>query len=205
MTYRLGIFCSGNGTHLQTIDDIITQGFDAEVVLFITNNCKTPAYNKAINLFYNKKDKNKFHAYFVDPKLYENRVEYDKYIANLANTYNLDLILFLGYMRIVNKEFLDIINTDIINIHPSLLPSFKGNKAIQQALEAGIKITGCTSHYVSEEVDSGEIIHQIPIEIINDDYESLKTKIVKQERYLLFQTLLTYFSLDHEQYLYMYL
>ena len=205
MNYRLGIFCSGNGTHLQTIDDIISQGFEAEVVLFITNNCKTPAYNKAIDLFYNKENKNKFHAYFVDPKLYENKVEYDKYIAYLTNRYNLDLILFLGYMRIVSKQFLDIIDTDIINIHPSLLPSFKGNKAIRQALEAGVEITGCTSHYVSEEVDSGKIIHQMPVQIINDNYKSLKAKIVKQERYLLFQTLLTYFSFDHEQYLHMYL
>ncbi len=104
--------------------------------------------------------------------------------------YDVDWVILAGWMRVVTSTFIDAFPNKIINIHPSLLPSFKGIHAVEQALEAGVKITGCTVHLVCLEVDSGEILIQAAVPILPDDTaETLHARIQIQEHRILPQAI----------------
>ena len=114
---------------------------------------------------------------------------YDKNLFSLLRKYNVTptngLVCLAGYMRILSREFVDIYKTRIINIHPSLLPSFPGLHAQRQALEYGVKVTGCTIHFVDEKVDSGFIILQQSVKVLDSDsVETLSERILREEHKL---------------------
>ena len=164
MRKRLGVMCSGNGTNFQ---NIVTNQIcnHHEVVLMIHNKKKCGASKRA--------DK------WGIPHCYVHYKNEDKMIE-LFDEYNVDLIILAGYMRVLKKpnEF----SCPIINVHPSLLPKYKGLHAVEQAMESGDKITGCTVHYVNEELDSGEIIKQAEVPIFeNDTVEELTQRIQREE------------------------
>jgi phosphoribosylglycinamide formyltransferase-1 len=124
---------------------------------------------------------------FLDPQEFSSREEYDEYLAGKMNSMNIDLICLAGYMRILTEKFLDKFKGKIMNIHPALLPSFGGpgmyginvHKAV---LEAGVKITGCTVHFVDKGVDTGPIIIQkcVPVDD-SDTPETLQKKVLEYE------------------------
>ena len=158
--------CSGNGSNFE---NIVHSCPDHEVVLMV--------YNK-------KKAKAKKRADRLDIKSCYTKDE-DEIIA-LFNAYDVDLIVMAGWMRIVSKKFCDAFSGRIINLHPSLLPKYKGLNAIEQAMAAGETETGATVHFVNEQLDSGAIIKQQTVPILPDDTpETLQRAIQQAEHYLL--------------------
>ena len=162
---RLGIMCSGNGTNFENILRTCTQD---EVVLMITNKKKCGAIKRA----------NKFGV----PHCYVNYKEEDKMIE-LFKTWRVDLIVLAGYMRVLKKP--SKFHCPIINVHPSLLPKYKGLNAVEQALDSGDDVTGCTVHYVTEELDGGPIIMQGEVPIMPDDDIISLTKAIQRREYSL--------------------
>ena len=163
---RIGVMCSGNGSNFE---NIVHSCPDHEVVIMV--------YNK-------KKAKAKKRADRLDIKSCYTKDE-DEIIA-LFNVYDVDLIVMAGWMRIVSKKFCDAFSGRIINLHPSLLPKYKGLNAIEQAMAAGETETGATVHFVNEHLDSGAIIKQQTVPILpGDTVESLQRAIQQAEHYLL--------------------
>ena len=122
---------------------------------------------------------------FIDPASYPNRKSYDQALIDKLKVAAIDLICLAGYMRILGEEFIFNFSRKIINIHPSLLPAFPGLNAQKQAIEYGVKFSGCTVHFVDAGVDSGPIILQTAVPVYdNDCEESLSERILKQEHYL---------------------
>mgnify|MGYP003117576778 FL=1 len=165
MRKRLGIMCSGNGTNFQ---NIVTNQLcnHHEVVLMIHNKKKCGAAKRA--------DK------YGIPHCYVSHKDEDKMIK-LFEVYNVDLIVLAGYMRVIKNP--SKFPCPIINVHPSLLPKYKGLHAVEQAMEAGEEVTGCTVHYVNEELDGGEIIKQGEVPIMPDDTVESLTKAIQREEY----------------------
>ena len=162
---RLGVMCSGNGTNFENI--VRTCSKD-EVVLMIHNKEKCGAAKRADKLGI--------------PHCTIKSVDEDQ-IIKLFEAWRVDLIVLAGWMRIISPKLIEAFPGKIINIHPSLLPKYKGLNAVQQALDARDHTTGCTVHYVTEELDSGEIIIQEEVGILpHDTIESL-TKVIQQREY----------------------
>ena len=165
MRKRLGVMCSGSGTNFQ---NIITNQLcnHHEVVLMIHNTKKCGAVKRATK--------------FGIPNVRIPHKNEDDMIK-LFEVYQVDLIILAGYMRVLKNPSL--FPCPIINVHPSLLPKYKGLHAVEQALESGDKITGCTVHYVNEELDGGEIIKQAEVPIFQTDTVEELTKRIQQEEY----------------------
>ncbi len=163
---RLGVMCSGEGTNFE---NIVHSCPDHDVVMMV--------YNK-------KKAKAKKRADRLDIKSCYTKDE-DEIIA-LFEAFQVDLVVMAGWMRVVSKKFCDVFAGRLINLHPSLLPKYKGLHAVEQALKAGDDTTGCTVHFVTEELDSGAIIKQQEVPILpGDNVESLQRAIQQAEHYLL--------------------
>ena len=160
---KLGIMCSGNGTNFENILRTCTQD---EVVVMIHNKKKCGAIKRAEK--------------FGVPHCYVNAKDEDQMIK-LFEAWRVDLIVLAGYMRVIQNP--SAFPAPMINVHPSLLPKYKGLHAVEQAMEAGEEYTGCTVHYVNEELDGGEIILQKEVPILaSDDVESL-TKAIQRIEY----------------------
>ena len=165
---RIGIMCSGNGTNFE---NIVKQCPDHEVVLMIHNTKKCGAIERAERLG--------IHHCRIKHKDVDNAIK-------LFNIWKVDLIVLAGYMRILSPKMIEAFPNKIINIHPSLLPKYKGIDAVQQALDSNDKVTGCTVHYVNEELDSGKIIDQSTVMICPDDtIETLTQRVQQAEHRLL--------------------
>lgn len=125
-------------------------------------------------------------AYFVDPKTCTGRREHEDAMIRLFKRHDTDLIVAAGYMRVLTDHFVKEYRNRIINIHPALLPSFPGVQAQRQALEYGVKITGCTAHFIDEGTDTGPIILQSAVSVCEDDTEdSLSARILSEEHRIL--------------------
>ena len=157
--------CSGNGTNFQ---NIITNQLcnHHEVVLMIHNTKKCGAVKRATK-------------YGIPNVRIPHKNEDD--MIKLFEVYQVDLIILAGYMRVLKNPSL--FPCPIINVHPSLLPKYKGLHAVEQAIESGDKVTGCTVHYVNEELDGGEIIKQAEVPIFETDTVEKLTKRIQQEEY----------------------
>ena len=166
---RLGVMCSGEGTNFENI--IRYPQMKHEIVLMIHNTKQCGAVARA--------------AKFGIPHVRIAHKDEDQMIQ-LFKAWRVDLIVLAGYMRVLSKEFIDAFPKQIINVHPSLLPKYKGLHAVEQALESGDKETGCTVHYVNEELDGGDIIEQSVVPICPDDtVETLTHRIQRAEYRLL--------------------
>ncbi len=176
------MLASGSGTNLQAILDAVKAGtLDAKVVLVFSNKRDAPALARAAKA---GAPTEAFEATTTD------RVAYDREAASLIAKHAPDLLVFAGYMRIATRTFVERFPDRIVNIHPALLPAFPGMHAQQQALEAGVKVTGCTTHFVRAEVDAGPIILQasVPVEE-GDTVETLTARILVEEHKLLPRTI----------------
>ena len=162
---RLGIMCSGNGTNFE---NIVTNPIcnKHEVVLMIHNTKQCGAVARA--------------AKFGIPHIRVPHKDEDKMIE-LFKAWRVDLIVLAGYMRVIKNP--DAFPAPMINIHPSLLPKYKGLNAIEQALDSGDSVTGCTVHYVTEELDGGTIIAQQEVPILPDDNLESLTKAIQRIEY----------------------
>jgi len=124
-------------------------------------------------------------ALYIDPRPFAGRVEYDRAIMKELEKEAVDLVVLAGFMRLLSKEFVDAYPHRIMNIHPALLPSFPGTEGVKDALEYGVKVTGCTVHFVDEGMDTGPIILQGAVEIKDDDtVETLHQRIQEVEHRL---------------------
>ena len=163
---RLGVMCSGNGSNFENIHHACPKH---EIVIMVYNKKKAKARKRAENLNI--------------PSCYSK--DEDEIIA-LFNAYEVDMIVMAGWMKVVSKKFCDEFAGRIINLHPSLLPKYKGLHAVEQALRAGEEETGCTVHFVNEFLDSGAIIKQQVVPILpGDTVESLTRAIQQAEHSLL--------------------
>lgn len=175
MTVKIAVLVSGRGSNLQAIIDSIEKGYikNAKINVVISNKANAYALERA-----------RIHGIstvFLDPEKYD-RDEYDKAILNILNQYDTDLLLLAGYFRILGNEIIEAYRNRIMNIHPSLLPAFKGLHAQRQAFEYGVKVAGCTVHFVDEGLDSGPIILQKCVPVIpGDTEETLTNRILEQE------------------------
>ena len=160
---KLGVMCSGNGTNFENILRTCNQD---EVVVMIHNKKKCGAIRRAEK--------------FGIPHCYVNAKDEDQMIK-LFEAWRVDLIVLAGYMRVIKNP--SAFPAPMINVHPSLLPKYKGLHAVEQAMEAGEEYTGCTVHYVNEELDGGEIILQKEVPILPDDDVDSLTKAIQRMEY----------------------
>ena len=167
MRKRLGVMCSGNGTNFQ---NIVTNQLcnHHEVVLMVHNTKKCGAVKRATK-------------YGIPHVRIPHKNEDD--MIKLFEVYQVDLIILAGYMRVLKNP--SKFPCPIINVHPSLLPKYKGLNAVEQAMESEDKITGCTVHYVNEELDGGETILQAEVPILPDDDIISLTKAVQRQEYVI--------------------
>ncbi|NER49519.1 MAG: phosphoribosylglycinamide formyltransferase [Symploca sp. SIO1A3] len=180
---KLGIMASGNGTNFEAIAQAIQDGrLNAQIQLLIYNNPGVKAAARAENWG--------VPAVLLNHRDYPQREDLDSKIAQTLQEYEVEWVVMAGWMRVVTSVLINAFPNRIINIHPSLLPSFKGVRGIEQALEAGVKITGCTVHLVTLEVDSGTILLQAAVPILpNDTPETLHARIQVQEHRILPQAI----------------
>jgi formyltetrahydrofolate-dependent phosphoribosylglycinamide formyltransferase len=163
---RLGVMCSGNGSNFENIHHACPEH---DIVLMVYNKKKAKAKKRADRLEINS-------CYSKD----------EEEIIALFHAYEIDMIVMAGWMRVVSKKFCEEFPGKIINLHPSLLPKYKGLHAVEQALKAGETETGCSVHFVTEQLDSGIVIKQQTVPILPDDtVESLTRAIQQAEHYLL--------------------
>ena len=176
---RLGILASGNGSNFEyIIKSIQNKQLNAEISILIVNNPNCLAIKKAI--------KYKIPYVVLNHRDCNSRSEHDMLVLKKLEELSVELIVMAGWMRIVGEEIINRFEKRIINIHPSLLPSFKGVDAIQQAIDKRVTITGCTVHYVQKEVDSGSIIIQAAVPLKEQDSkETLKKRIQDMEHIIL--------------------
>lgn len=172
---NIAIFASGNGSNFQSIVDHIKIGkLDAKVGLLVCDKMGANVIERA------KAEQIDYFAF--NPKDYGSKAEFEQEIIGKLCEKEIDFIVLAGYMRLIGPTLLAEYEGRIINIHPSLLPAFPGKNAIEQALEAGVRITGVTIHYVDEGMDTGPIIEQKAVEIEEGEtLESLATKIHQVE------------------------
>ena len=173
--FKLAVLVSGNGSNLQAIIDSIENNYLAAEISLVLSNVK--------DAYALERGKNHgLEVVFLDPKIYPNKANYEQKIIDLLLSKSIDLICLAGFMRILGKKFIETFSGKIINIHPSLLPAFPGLDVQKKALEHGAKFSGCTVHFVNEEVDGGPIILQSIVPIHDeDDIKSLSKRILQQE------------------------
>lgn len=172
---RLAILLSGRGSNFQAIHEAIVAGtLDAQIVLVISNRPDAPGIERARTYGYD--------AQIVDHKAFANRAAHEAEVLRLLDNAQPDFIVLAGYMRLLGAAFVERWRDRILNIHPSLLPAFPGVDAQAQAVAYGVKVSGCTVHFVDEHLDAGPIIVQRTVEVCeNDDASTLAARILEQE------------------------
>lgn len=172
---RLGILISGRGSNMVAILNEIRRGaIDAQPALVVSDRAAAPGLQKA-------------HAFAVPtlvvaPEPGESRVDYDLRLDRALREYGVELICLAGFMRILSPQFIERWSGRVLNIHPALLPSFPGLHPQRQALQAGVKISGCTVHFVDASVDGGAILLQAAVPVLEtDDETQLAARILEQE------------------------
>ncbi len=180
---KLGVLASGSGTNLQSILESSSSGkIDAEVKIVISDVPTAGALEraKAFNVPVTVRERSS----------YPSKQAFEAAIISDLKDHCVELVCLAGYMRIIGKEFLAAFPNRVINIHPALLPSFPGLDAQEQALDYGVKVAGCTVHFVDEKTDHGPIILQATVPVLEDDtVESLRQRILKEEHRLYSETI----------------
>lgn len=175
---KLAVLASGGGTNLQAIiDDVLTGYIPAELKIVISDKADAYALTRA--------KKAGIATATVLPENYASREEFDAELVKILKSNDVDYVALAGYMRLVSKVFLDAFPNRVVNIHPALLPSFPGIHGQRDAVEYGVKVSGCTVHFVDEAMDHGPIIAQAPVPVVHTDTEeTLKARILEQEHIL---------------------
>lgn len=188
---NIGVLISGGGTNLQAIIDKTQDNT-------INGNIKLVISNKKNAYGLERARKNGIEAIYLDPKDSKDYKEYDAKLIEEFKSRNIELIVLAGYLRVLSEEFIEEYRMKIINIHPSLIPSFSGKgyygeNVHRAALERGVKLSGATVHFVDEGTDTGPIIIQRPVRVDDDEtIESLASKVLKVEHEILIQGISLY-------------
>src|SRR6202047_1173141 len=175
MAKRIGVLLSGRGSNFEALADSVAVGRipGAEITVVVSNREGAPGIDKA--------KERKIPARVIPSKGLEREV-YDKQVVAVLNEHKVDLVCLAGYMRLLSPFFVAAFPNRILNIHPSLLPSFPGLESQRQALEYGVKYAGCTVHFVDENLDAGPIVLQAAIPVRDDDTEAtLSERILAEE------------------------
>lgn len=183
MTLALGILVSGSGSNMEAILTAIAEKrLDAECRIVISNRPDVLALRRAQSAGVK--------TAVLDHKLYESRERFDTELVSTLRAEGVEWIALAGFMRVLTPVFLDAFAKKVVNIHPSLLPAFPGVNAQNQAFEYGVKVTGCTAHFVDGGVDTGPIILQSAVPVLPaDTAESLKARILEQEHQIFVEAL----------------
>jgi len=184
---RLGVLISGSGTNLQAIMDRAECGdLHAKVVCVISNKAEAFGLERA--------RKKGIAAIHLDHKSFSGRGEYDAALVKTLQEFNVDLVILAGFMRIVTPILLEAFPNRVMNIHPALLPSFPGLDAQKQALAYGAKLSGCTVHFVDAGTDTGPIILQAPVPVLEDDTEESLAERIHHEEHKLYPAAIQLFA-----------
>ncbi|MBK7579989.1 MAG: phosphoribosylglycinamide formyltransferase [Myxococcales bacterium] len=180
---ELGVLVSGSGTNLQAILDAIGHGrLDARVRLVLSNKPGVAALERA--------ERAGVPTRLLSHTEFATRQDYDQAMVEALRTAGVELVVLAGFMRLLTPEFLRAFPNRVINVHPALLPAFPGMHAQAAALAYGVRVSGCSVHFVDEGVDTGPIIAQRAVLVLDDDDEaSLSARILEQEHALLVETL----------------
>lgn len=172
---KLGVLISGNGSNLQSIIDNIEKGtLQAVIKIVISNNPDAYGIIRA--------KKHGITVVVLKNSDFKNKEEFDSELINTLKKHDVELVTLAGFMRIISPRFLQTFPGRVMNIHPALLPSFPGLHGQKQAVDYGVKVSGCTVHFVDEGVDTGPIILQCAVPVLDDDTEdTLAARILKEE------------------------
>ncbi len=183
---RIGVLVSGRGTNLQALLDAESRGeLSGQIVVVICNKKQAFALERARKVG--------VPTILVTKSEFPDREEFDKQVAEILRSYKVDLVVLAGYMRILTEQFISEFEKRIINVHPSLLPAFKGVKAQWQAIDYGARVSGCSTHFVTFEMDSGPIILQKAVPIFPEDTgETLAERILPVEHRILVKSVQLY-------------
>ena len=175
MMINIGVLVSGSGTNLLAIIEAVNTGkIDGLIRIVISDKYDAFALRRA--RFYNIKTNS------INPEGFDSREGYDKEIVSILKEKEIELVVLAGYMKILSPYFINAFKDKIMNIHPALLPSFPGLHVQKKAIDYGVKVSGCTVHFVDEGMDSGPIIMQKAVKVKeNDTEETLAKRILKQE------------------------
>jgi phosphoribosylglycinamide formyltransferase-1 len=175
---RIGVLISGRGSNLQSIiDAIAARRLDATIGIVVSNRADAPGLQRARDAGIN--------AVHLSPRDYPDREGYDRALADLLLKNGVALVCLAGYMRVVGRPLLDAFPNRILNVHPSLLPSFPGLDAQRQALVHGVRVTGATVHLVNAELDAGPIVLQAAVPVLDtDQVETLAARVLVEEHRL---------------------
>ena len=176
---NIAVLCSGNGSNLQAIIDSVKKGYiPARIAIVVSDNKDAFALKRAA--------KAGIETLVLNPKDFGTRETFDKEVIKNLRKQEVGLVVLAGYMRLLSGHFIKEYEGRIMNIHPALLPSFKGTHGIKDALEYGVKVTGPTVHFVDEKLDHGAIILQRAVEIKDDDTESALLARVHAEEHKIY-------------------
>jgi phosphoribosylglycinamide formyltransferase 1 len=175
----LGVLVSGSGTNLQAILDAVREGtLDARVAVVVSNVPGARALDRAREAG--------IEAVVVDHSLFAARSAFDDALVKVLRERGVELVVLAGFMRLLTPSFLDAYAMRIVNVHPALLPAFPGIRGQKQALEYGVRVAGCTVHFVDRGTDTGPIIAQATVPVLDDDDETtLTARILEKEHDLL--------------------
>jgi phosphoribosylglycinamide formyltransferase-1 len=176
---NLGVLVSGSGTNLQAVIDAIAAGrLRAKIAVVISNVATAKALDRAKAAGITTS--------VVDHKAYPSRDAFDAAVAQELRRHGVECVVLAGFMRIVTATLLDVFPNRVVNIHPALLPAFPGVKAQAQALAYGVRVTGCTVHFVDAGMDTGPVVAQATVPVLDDDDEAtLTARILEKEHALL--------------------
>jgi len=186
-TLRLGVLASGRGSNLQSIIDAIDRKtLRAEIALLVTDNPAALAIERA--------KKHGIEYLVIKPKEFGSGDEYYLRVSGELRNRAVDLIVLAGFMRVIGKPLIDAFPGRIMNIHPALLPAFPGMHGQKQALEYGVKISGCTVHFVDEGVDTGPVIIQAAVPVYHDDTEEILSERILRFEHKIYPEAIRLFS-----------
>lgn len=175
---NIGVIASGGGTDFQSIVDAVAHG-ELDV------NIKVLIYNRKNAYVRERAEKAGIPAVFIDHRK-KKREDFEREMVAVLGSYEVELVVLAGFMRLLTPYFIHEFSNRLINIHPALLPSFPGTHAHRDALEHAVKVSGCTVHFVNEEMDSGPIILQRSVPVFDDDTEeSLGARVLVEEHKIL--------------------
>ncbi|MBR5659709.1 MAG: phosphoribosylglycinamide formyltransferase [Lachnospiraceae bacterium] len=192
--FKIGVLVSGGGTNLQAIMDAVKNGDipNTEISFVISNNANAYALTRAENAG--------IPARCISPKNFTSRLDFENALTEAVVSYNVDLVVAAGFLVIIPKAMIRAYKDRIINIHPSLIPSFCGTgyyglKVHEAVLARGVKVTGATVHFVDEGTDTGPIIFQKAVEVLQDDTpKSLQLRVMEQAEWVILPKAIEYIS-----------
>ena len=184
---KIGVLASGNGSNLQAIIDRIESGnLPVEVACVISNNAAAFALERA--------KRHGVPALHIDHRIFAGREAYDAALVETLRGHGAELVVLAGFMRIITTVLLDAFPMSIMNIHPALLPAFPGLHAQRQAMDYGVKVSGCTVHFVDTGTDTGPIIIQAAVPVLEGDSENTLSQRIQAEEHSIYPEAIRLFA-----------